>query len=59
MEIEAYVKILVPLVTSNVRVMTTMPIAESIILGEVPNVYVHVGDSDRVLRGILGASGGE
>ncbi len=59
LEIEAYVKILVPLVTSNVRVMTTMPIAESIILGEVPNVYVHVGDSDRVLRGILGASGGE
>lgn len=59
LEIEAYVKILVPLVTSNVRVMTTMPIAESIILGEVPNVYVHVGDSDRVIRGILGASGNE
>lgn len=59
LEIEAYVKILVPLVTSNVRVMTSMPIAESIILGEVPNVYVHVGDSDRVLKGILGVSGDE
>jgi sporulation protein YunB len=59
LEIEAYVKILVPLVTSNVRVMTSMPIAEAIILGEVPNVYVHVGEPDKVLRGILGGPGDE
>jgi hypothetical protein len=39
--------------------MTSMPIAEAIILGEVPNVYVHVGEPDKVLRGILGGPGDE
>jgi len=53
LEIEAYVKILVPLVSSNMTVKTSMPIAESIILGDVPQFYVHMGEPGSLVKGLL------
>lgn len=55
LEIEASVKILVPLVSSNLTVTTSMPIAESIILGDVPQFYVHMGQTGSLLRGLMSA----
>ncbi len=53
LEIEASVKILVPLVSSNLTVRTSMPIAESIILGDVPQFYVHMGEPGSFVKGLL------
>jgi len=53
LEIEASVKILVPLVSSNLTVRTSMPIAESIILGDVPQFYVHMGEPSSFVKGLL------
>ncbi|MEA4882497.1 MAG: sporulation protein YunB [Clostridia bacterium] len=53
LEIEAYVKILVPLVSSSVIVASSMPIAEAIILGDVPNFYVHAGNVGEIIPGVL------
>ncbi len=53
LEIEAYVRILVPLVSSSLTVRTSMPIAESIILGDVPQFYVHMEESGQFVRGLL------
>lgn len=52
LDIEAYVRIVVPLVSSSVVVNTRMPIAEAIILGDVPRVYVAV-DGSGVLKGLI------
>jgi len=50
LELRANMKILVPLVSSNVTINTSMPIAEAIILGDVPNFYV---SSTEPVRGLL------
>lgn len=54
LEVDASVRVLVPLVSSNVHVHTSMPIAEAIILGDVPNVYVSIPDAgSNVLKGVI------
>lgn len=40
------VKMIVPLVSENVRVATNIPIAETIIVGEVPEQYVNVPEDE-------------
>lgn len=44
MQVKASVKIVVPLVSSYVQVRTELPIAEGLILGEVPQVYFGLTD---------------
>nr|WP_272879140.1 sporulation protein YunB [Clostridium sp. Cult2] len=36
------IRIIVPLVSENIRITTNIPIAETIIVGEVPNQYINV-----------------
>lgn len=43
------IKMIVPLVTENIRISTNIPIAETIIVGEVPEQYVNV-PSDKMLN---------
>ncbi|MDD2212866.1 MAG: sporulation protein YunB [Clostridia bacterium] len=45
LNINTTVKIVVPLVTENVVVNNQVPIAETIIIGEVPNAYLGLGSS--------------
>lgn len=45
MRVSASIRIVVPLVSCNVRVRSELPIAESIILGEVPQFYFGLSDS--------------
>lgn len=42
MEVQGTIKIVVPLITSNVVVRTEVPITEGIIVGEVPQVYLGI-----------------
>ncbi|MCR4427300.1 MAG: sporulation protein YunB [Firmicutes bacterium] len=58
LEIEAYVKIVVPLVSASVVVNTSMPIAEAIILGDVPQFYVNIENAGSLLKSILGVGEG-
>lgn len=39
LDIEADVKVVVPLITSNVTVSTQVPVTDTVIVGQVPNVY--------------------
>ncbi|NMB08769.1 MAG: sporulation protein YunB [Tissierellia bacterium] len=43
------IKMIVPLVTENLRITTNIPIAETIIVGDVPEQYVNV-PSDKMLN---------
>ncbi len=55
LQLRANMKILVPLVSSNVTIDTSMPIAEAIILGDVPNFYMSTaGNPGGVLQGVTG-----
>lgn len=45
MQVKASVRIVVPLVSASVQVKTELPIAQSIVLGEVPQVYFGRADS--------------
>lgn len=55
LQLQANMKILVPLVSSNVTINASMPIAEAIILGDVPNFYVSTtGNPGGVLQGLTG-----
>ena len=40
LDIETQVKVVVPLITSDVTVSTQVPITDTVIVGRVPNVYV-------------------
>jgi sporulation protein YunB len=42
----AEIKIIVPLVSENIKVTSSVPIAETIIIGDVPNQYVNVPKDD-------------
>lgn len=42
----AEIKIIVPLVSENIKVTSNIPIAETIIIGDVPNQYVNVPKDD-------------
>ena len=47
--VEANIKIIVPLVSEEVKISTNVPIAETIIIGDVPDQYINV-PRDEVLR---------
>lgn len=47
--VEANIKIIVPLVSEEVKISTNVPIAETIIIGDVPEQYINV-PRDEVLR---------
>ena len=40
------IKMIVPLVSENIRVTTNIPIAETIIVGDVPESFVNVPEDD-------------
>lgn len=40
--VEAEIKIIVPLVSENIKITSNIPIAETIIVGEVPKQYINV-----------------
>ncbi len=57
LQLHANMRILVPLVSSNVTIDTRMPIAEAIILGDVPNFYMSTtGNPAGVLKDITGVT---
>lgn len=56
-EIEATVRVVIPLSMRYVKVKTEVPITEAVLLGEVPQVYVDL--NGRSPERILGLSGGE
>ncbi|MDD2401606.1 MAG: sporulation protein YunB [Clostridia bacterium] len=51
MNIEANIKIVVPLVTKNVIVKSNIPIAETVVVGQVPNMYFGM-DSPLKMKGL-------
>ena len=42
--ISSKVKVAVPFINEEINVSTTIPLAESIIIGEVPETYINIGD---------------
>ncbi|MBW4829670.1 MAG: sporulation protein YunB [Clostridiaceae bacterium] len=47
--VEANIKIIVPLVSEEVKISTNVPIAETVIIGDVPDQYINV-PKDEVLK---------
>ena len=43
-------RIVIPTGAATVSIVTTVPVAEAIIVGEVPNSYVNVPDVDSMLN---------
>ncbi len=51
MDIEASMDVVIPSLRADVVVKTTMPIAEAIILGDVPQYYVNIGSGNDLAGG--------
>lgn len=53
-QIESTIKIVVPFMDDEVKVATTIPLAETIIVGEVPKTYVSLSEPRQLLNPLLG-----
>lgn len=56
MKISAKIKIVAPLCDEEVKVVTTVPLAETIIVGQVPGTYVDISNKGDIVRpGLISA----
>lgn len=46
LEVETYAKIIIPFRTDTINIQTTVPIAETVIVGEVPQSYIFIPEDD-------------
>ena len=53
-QIEGRIKVAVPFLDDEVKISTTIPLAETIIVGEVPKTYVNFSGSGSGLNSLLG-----
>ncbi|MEN6347869.1 MAG: sporulation protein YunB [Syntrophomonas sp.] len=54
LEIDSRIKIAVPFLDDEVKVLTTIPLAETIIVGDVPRTYVNLDGQKGIMYPLLG-----